>query len=180
MVFALWLELLILVIRPNEDTTRIAAESFFARTCYQVPSDTFCDTNYGRKTTYYLTKDIVGASGRLGSTIARQLLSQGKRVRALTRTPAKLEHLKTMGAEVICGDLRDPASLLDACQRAEQVITTAHAGEGTGTNTPGRVDGEGNRQLIEAAKAAGVRHFVFITTHGARPDSPVDLFRFKA
>ena len=122
---------------------------------------------------------IVGASGRLGSTIARHLLSQGKRVRALTRTPARLEQLEAMGAEVVRGDLRDPASLVSACQQAEQVITTAHAGEGTGSNTPGRVDGEGNRQLIEAAKAAGVRHFVFISTRGARADSPVDLFRFK-
>ncbi len=84
---------------------------------------------------------VVGASGRLGSTIARHLLSQGERVRALTRTPARLEQLEAMGAEVVRGDLRDPASLVRACQEAEQVITTAHAGEGTGTNTPGRVDG---------------------------------------
>ncbi len=85
---------------------------------------------------------VVGASGRLGSTIVRHLLSQeGERVRTLTRTPAKLEHLEAIGAEVVRGDLRDPASLVSACQEAEQVITTVHAGEGTGTNTPDRVDG---------------------------------------
>jgi len=122
---------------------------------------------------------IVGASGRLGGTIARHLLSQGERVRVLTRTPAKLEHLKAPGAEVVGGDLRVPASLSNACQGVEQVITTAHAGEGKGTNVPRSVDEAGNRHLIDAAKAAGVRHFVFISTHSAQPDSPVDLFRFK-
>jgi uncharacterized protein YbjT (DUF2867 family) len=90
-----------------------------------------------------------------------------------------LEHLKALGADVVAGDLRDPASLSKACQGVTQVITTAHAGEGKGTNGPRRVDEAGNHQLIDAAKAAGVRHFVFISTHGARPDSPVDLFRFK-
>ena len=122
---------------------------------------------------------VVGASGRLGGTIARQLLNQGERVRVLTRTPAKLEHLEALGAEVVGGDLRDPASLKSACQGIEQVITTAHAGEGKGTNVPRSVDEAGNRHLIDAARTAGVRHFVFISTHGARPDSPVDLFRFK-
>ena len=122
---------------------------------------------------------VVGASGPLGGSIARHLLDQGERVRALTRTPVKLENLKALGTEVVGGDLRDPASLKSACQGIEQVITSAHAGEGKGTNVPRIVDGTGNRHLIDAAKAVGVRHFVFISTHGAQPDSPVDLFRFK-
>jgi uncharacterized protein YbjT (DUF2867 family) len=122
---------------------------------------------------------VVGASGRLGGSIARHLLSSGERVRVMTRTPAKLENLKALGAEVVGGDMRDPASLKCACQGTEQVISTAHAGEGKGTNVPRSVDEAGNRHLIDAAKAAGLRHFVFISTHGARPDSPVDLFRLK-
>jgi len=54
---------------------------------------------------------VVGASGRLGGTIARHLLIQGARVRVLTRTPAKLENLKALGAEVVGGDMRDPLQL---------------------------------------------------------------------
>lgn len=122
---------------------------------------------------------VVGASGRLGGTIAQRLLSRGIQVRALTRTPAKLEHLQALGTKVVAGDLRDPASLSKVCQGVAQVITTAHAGEGKGMNVPRSVDEAGNRHLIDAAKAAGVRHFVFISTQSARPDSPVDLFRFK-
>lgn len=122
---------------------------------------------------------VVGASGRLGGTIARHLIRRGIQVRALTRTPAKLEYLMALGAEVVIGDLRNPASLSKACQGVAQVITTAHAGEGKGTNGLRSVDEVDNRHVIDAAKAAGVRHFIFISTQSARPDSPVDLFRFK-
>jgi NmrA-like family len=55
---------------------------------------------------------IVGASGRLGSAVAQHLLEEGKPVRVMTRTPSNLIHLKQQGAEVVSGDLRNPASLI--------------------------------------------------------------------
>src|SRR5215469_2278910 len=122
---------------------------------------------------------IVGASGRLGSVVAGRLLAQGKAVRAMTRTPSTLAHLKQQGAEVVRGDLRDPASLLRACQGVEQVLTAAQALDGKGDNNPHTVDDLGNRQLIDAAKAAGVNHFLFVSILGASPDAPVEFFRIK-
>ena len=122
---------------------------------------------------------IVGASGRLGSVVAELLLAQGKPVRAMTRTPLSLAHLKQQGAEVVSGDLRDPASLLSACQGVEQVLAAAHALDGKGDNNPHTVDDAGNRQLIDAAKAAGVKHFMFLSALGASPDAPVEFFRIK-
>ena len=122
---------------------------------------------------------IVGASGRLGSVVAQRLLAQGKPVRAMTRTPLTLAHLKEQGAEVVSGDLRNPASLLSACQGVEQVLAAAHALVGKGDNNPHTVDDAGNRQLIDAAKAAGVKHFIFVSVQGASPDSPLEFFRIK-
>ena len=122
---------------------------------------------------------IVGASGRLGSKVAEQLLAQGKAVRAMTRTPLNLAHLKQQGAEVVSGDLRNAASLLSACQGIEQVVAAAHALVGKGDNNPQRVDDAGNRELIDAAKAAGVKHFIFVSVRGASPDSPLEFFRIK-
>ena len=122
---------------------------------------------------------IVGASGRLGSLVAELLLAQGKPVRAMTRTPLNLAHLKQQGAEVVSGDLRDPASLLSACQGVEQVLAAAHALAGKGENNPHTVDDAGNRQLIDAAKAAGVKHFVFLSILGVSSDAPVEFFRIK-
>ena len=122
---------------------------------------------------------IVGASGRLGSVVVQQLLAQGKPVRVMTRNPLTLAHLKQQGAEVVSGDLRDPASLLRACQGVEQVLAAAHALVGKGDNNPQTVDDAGNRQLIDAAKAAGVKHFVFLSILGASLDAPLEFFRIK-
>lgn len=122
---------------------------------------------------------IVGASGRLGSAVAELLLAQGKAVRAMTRTPLKLAHLQKMGAEVLSGDLRHPASLLHACQGVEQVLAAAHALTGSGDNNPRTVDYAGNRHLIDAARVAGVKHFLFVSVQGASPASPLEFFRIK-
>src|SRR6266704_2310492 len=122
---------------------------------------------------------IVGASGRLGSVVAEHLLAQGKPVRAMTRTPLNLAQLKQQGAEVVSGDLRKPASLLSACLGVEQVLAAAHALVGKGDNNPQTVDDAGNRHLIDAAKAAGVKHFIFVSVQGASPDSPLEFFRIK-
>ena len=122
---------------------------------------------------------IVGASGRLGSAVAQHLLEEGKPVRVMTRTPSNLIHLKQQGAEVVSGDLRNPASLMSACQGVEQVLAAAHALDGKGDNNPQTVDDAGNRQLIDAAKAAGVKHFIFMSILGVGPDAPLEFFRIK-
>lgn len=123
---------------------------------------------------------IVGASGRLGGIVARRLLAQGKPVRAMSRTPQKLAALQQVGAEVVAGDLRDPRSLARACQGVEMVVSAAHAFDSVGNNTPRTVDDLGGRRLVEAASAAGVRHYVMTSIHGARADHPIDVFRYKA
>lgn len=122
---------------------------------------------------------IVGASGRLGGIVARRLLAQGKPVRAMSRTPTTLAHLREHGAEVVAGDLRDPASLARACQGADAVFAAAHAFPGSGENDPRRVDLAGNRRLVDAARTAGVRHFVLTSILGTSPTHPIDLFRYK-
>jgi uncharacterized protein YbjT (DUF2867 family) len=123
---------------------------------------------------------IVGARGRLGSAVARRLLAAGKPVRAMSRTPEQLDELRALGAEVVAGDLRDSASLAAACQGVDAVLAAAHAFDGKGTNVPATVDEAGNRALIDAARAAGVRHFVLTSILTTREDHPVDLFRIKA
>ena len=122
---------------------------------------------------------IVGASGRLGSVVVQHLLTQGKSIRAMTRNPASLARYKQQGAEIVSGDLRDPTSLASACRGVEQVLAAAHALDGKGDNNPHTVDDLGNRHLIDAALAAGVKHFIFVSVHGASPNSPLEFFRIK-
>ncbi|HEY7832428.1 MAG TPA: SDR family oxidoreductase [Ktedonobacterales bacterium] len=122
---------------------------------------------------------IVGASGRLGGMVARRLLAEGRPVRALSRMPAKVEELRALGAEVVTGDLRDAAALARACVGADSVFAAAHAFDSRGDNVPRTVDDTGNRALIDAARTAGVGHFLLTSIMGARADHPVDLFRAK-
>lgn len=123
---------------------------------------------------------VVGATSRVGTHVIPMLIAHGHAVRAMTRTPEKAEALQQLGAEVVQGDLRDPDSLARACAGVEKVLAAAHGfNPGQADNNPHTVDDLGNHHLIDAAKAAGVEHFVFVSILGVTPDSPMELFRIK-
>ena len=123
---------------------------------------------------------IVGVTGVLGRETARQLLATGHQVRGLTRKPSNAENLKALGAEIVQGDLIDKASLERACQGVDRVMVAAHQLMGTGKYTSQAVDDNGHRVLIDVAKAAGVKHFVYTSIQKVSPDHPVDFYQSKA
>jgi NADH dehydrogenase len=123
---------------------------------------------------------IVGVTGVLGRETAYQLLAAGHKVRGLTRSPDRAADLKELGAEIMQGDLIDRASLEKACKGVDAVFACAHQLMGTGKYKSEAVDGEGHRALIDAAKAAGVRHFVYTSIQNVSPIHPADFFRTKA
>jgi uncharacterized protein YbjT (DUF2867 family) len=118
---------------------------------------------------------VVGSSGLLGGMIARKLLDRGQPVRVLVRRPSEIA-----GAEAVTGDLKDPRSLDAACRAVTTVITTANAAQRGGDDTIESVDLHGNRALIDAARLAGVRQFVFVSASTAAVSSPIPLFAAKA
>lgn len=122
---------------------------------------------------------VVGATGSLGGKIAWALQQRGDGVRLLLRD-GRTHPLQGMpGVEVASGDLRDAGSLRRACQGIQAVVTTASASK-TGGDSIENVDLAGNLNLIAAAEAAAVQHFVFTSTLSASEQSPVPLFRIKA
>jgi len=122
---------------------------------------------------------IVTGNSNLGSAVARRLLAQGHPVRALVRSPEKGEALRALGAEIIIGDLREPASLARACQGAEQVLAAAHSILGRGPDAPKCVDLQGHKDLIDAAQAVGVQHFVYTSIVPCNGFDCVPFFRIK-
>jgi len=122
---------------------------------------------------------VVGATGNLGGTVTRILLAQGKPVRILARSQSNYQPLADAGAQVVLGDLKQHASLDAACEGVDIVITTATSAARGGDDTVQTVDLEGNRNLIDAAKAAGVKQFIFVSVNLADPNSPVPFLQAK-
>jgi len=123
---------------------------------------------------------VVGATGMVGGMIVDGLLDQGRRVRALVRSPEAAERFQMRGVETVMGDLKDPASLDRACAGVDVVVTTANSAARGGDDTPETVEEQGNRNLVDAARAAGVRHVVLTSALGSALDSPVPFLRGKA
>lgn len=110
---------------------------------------------------------VVGATGFLGSRVCRELAAQGKAVAGMVRSgsdEAKVGPLKAAGVDLIEGDLKDRASITRACHGRSAVASTASASisHQAGDNIQS-VDLDGQRALIDAAAAAGVGKFVYIS-----------------
>ncbi len=111
---------------------------------------------------------VLGATGNTGGEAARQLIAAGERPRLLVRTPEKAREFEGK-AEIVQGDLDDPASLAAAMRGIEKLYLV-----GTGTN-----GAELERNAIDAAKAAGVRHVVKLSVIGA-DDPQITFARWHA
>jgi uncharacterized protein YbjT (DUF2867 family) len=122
---------------------------------------------------------VAGATGQLGSVIVRKLLTAGVPVRALARTREKLAPLEAAGAEIAPVNLLDVPATNAACRGVGQIIATANNNMGHGETSPRRIDLPAYQNLCAAARSAGVRRLLFVSTPGAKQDAIVDLFRVK-
>jgi NADH dehydrogenase len=119
---------------------------------------------------------VVGATGQVGFGVVRRLREQGVDVRALVRPSTDAGTVEALGAEVVRGDLREPASLHAAVDGASAVVATANAiVPRRGERADFDALASGYVELGRAARAAGVERFVFLSVpveymgHGA-PD----------
>lgn len=118
-----------------------------------------------------MSKNIVlvtAATGRQGGATARALLAGGRKsVRVMARDPAapNARALASAGAEVVVGDLDDPASLRAACAGA-QAVFSMQSPILTATGVDFSKERQQGRNLVEAALAEGVEVFVHTATSG--------------
>jgi uncharacterized protein YbjT (DUF2867 family) len=112
---------------------------------------------------------IAGATGMIGRDIATKVKEAGLTVRGMTRNIEKAKREIDASTQWVAGDVRDPASLAKAIAGADYVISTINGDDRTGPFSPEFIDFAGNRNLIDAAKAAGVKHFVLISSATSGP-----------
>ncbi|MBV9610161.1 MAG: NAD-dependent epimerase/dehydratase family protein [Acidobacteria bacterium] len=130
---------------------------------------------------------VTGATGFVGSHVARVLSQQGCDLRLLVRASSPTANIDDIAAERVGGDLRDPISLRSAASGCELVFHVA-ADYRLWTPVPDelyRSNVMGTRSLLQAAKEVGVRRVVYTSSvatvgftgngHAADEDSPVSL-----
>jgi len=119
---------------------------------------------------------VSGATGQQGGAVARNLLERGFAVRGLTRDPEKAEarELADLGAEVVGGDFEDRASIERALAGVYGVFSVQQFWESG-------YEGEIRQgvQLADAARAAGVEHFVYSSVGSAHRKTGIPHFDSK-
>lgn len=130
---------------------------------------------------------VTGATGFVGSHVARALAAQGAHLRLLTRKSSQTANIADLKADIVTGDLTDPDSLARAMEGCELVFHVA-ADYRLWVRDPGamyRANVEGTANIIQVAQQKGVRRVVYtstvatmgFTSNGAPCDerSPVSL-----
>src|SRR5687768_4410380 len=103
---------------------------------------------------------VTGATGKVGSELVQQLTAAGQPVRALVRDPEKAARTLPAEVELARGDLGDPASIAAALEGVDRLFLLS-------PSDPDMIALE--RNAIDAAKGAGVRHIVKLSVIGADP-----------
>jgi uncharacterized protein YbjT (DUF2867 family) len=122
---------------------------------------------------------LAGGTGRLGTQVVSRLRQRRLELRVLTRDRSRASHLSGEGVEIVEGDVRDQAVLRGAVEGAQTVVSAIQGFAGTKDGSPATIDRDGNRNLIQAAREAGVEHLVLVSVWGASPDHAMDLLRMK-
>ena len=120
---------------------------------------------------------VAGGTGLLGTSLVRDLVDRGDKVRVLTRKPERAGHLPP-DVEVVLGDVC--TSPLDSVVAGCGVVVSAtHGFAGPTRTSPSKVDRHGNTRLIAAAQRSGATRFVLVSVAGAASDHPMSLHRMK-
>ena len=119
---------------------------------------------------------VTGATGFLGSHVARRLLARGAELRLLVRPTSRLDNIADLAAEHLTGDLRDPDSLRTGMSGCEVVFHVAadYRLWARDRNELYQSNVEGTRNILAAARDSGVRRVVYtssVATMGFGNDS---------
>lgn len=109
---------------------------------------------------------LAGASRGVGREIAKQLVISDYEVTALLRSDSSAEELKAMGVSIVIGDALNAEEMKAAIASAKPNAVISSIG-GLPNDSGTRPDFEGNKNLIDAAVAAGAERFILISSIGS-------------
>lgn len=121
---------------------------------------------------------IIGGTGTLGRQIVLQALTKGYQVRCLVRNFRKANFLKEWGVELVYGDLTKPETI-PPCLQGITAIIDASTGRPNELDSLKKVDWEGKLYLIEAAKAAHIKRYIFFSAQNVEQFTEIPLMKLK-
>jgi uncharacterized protein YbjT (DUF2867 family) len=113
---------------------------------------------------------VTGGTGFVGPKIVHALRAADRPVRCLVRDPERASDLAAWGCELVQGDVTDPESVRRAVESCDVVVHLVAIIQGKPEDFE-RVMTRGTRNVVEAAKASGVRRFVLMSALGTSEET---------
>ncbi|PSO83060.1 MAG: epimerase [Cyanobacteria bacterium QS_4_48_99] len=107
---------------------------------------------------------VAGSTGSTGQRIVKELVQRDIPVRALVRNLEKGKEVLPQEAELVVGDVLKPESLTEALSDCTVLLCAIGASPSLDPTGPYQVDYQGTKNLVDAAKAKGIEHFVIVSS----------------
>jgi uncharacterized protein YbjT (DUF2867 family) len=122
---------------------------------------------------------LTGATGLVGSALLPRLIASGRPVRCLVRDPRRLG-AERVRVQIALGDLSDPPSFRNALRGVDTVVHLAAAIRDQPRGSIEELNAVATWRMVQAARKAGVGHFVFFSAQSASAHNRTRFMRAKA